>query len=88
MSQRIANLFLLWVLQSGILLSLALYKPEMHIEHEEVRQEVSILRAIVDLTMSDKVLAWLSVWREVHIVCIWSGQYHRHPKTLSSLLSH
>jgi len=26
------------------------------------------------------VLAWLSVWSEVQIVCIWSSWYHYHPK--------
>ena len=28
---------------------------------------------------SDEVLAWLSVWSEVQIVCIWSGWCHCHP---------
>jgi len=33
------------------------------------------------------VLAWLSVWSEVQIVCIWSSWCHCHPKTPSSLAS-
>ena len=30
--------------------------------------------------LSDGVLVWLSVWSEVHIVCIWSSWCHCHPK--------
>jgi len=33
------------------------------------------------------VLAWLSVWSEVQIVCIWSSWCHCHPQTPSSLAS-
>ena len=29
--------------------------------------------------MSDEVLAWLSVWSEVQMTCIWSGWCHCHP---------
>jgi len=29
--------------------------------------------------MSDKVLAWLSVWSEVQVICIWSSWCHCHP---------
>ena len=35
----------------------------------------------------DEVLVWLSAWREVQIVCIWSSWCHCHPKTPSSLAS-
>jgi len=28
--------------------------------------------------MSDEVLAWLSVWHEVQMICIWSNWYHCH----------
>jgi len=37
--------------------------------------------------MSDEVLVWLSVWRDVQIVCIWSSWRHCHPKTPLSLVS-
>jgi len=37
--------------------------------------------------MSDEVLVWLSLWREVQIVCIWSSSCHRHTQTPSSLTS-
>ena len=30
--------------------------------------------------LSDEVLVWLSVWREVQIVCVWSSQCHCIPK--------
>jgi len=29
--------------------------------------------------MSDEVLAWLSVWSEMHMICIWSRRWHCHP---------
>ena len=29
--------------------------------------------------LSDDVLAWLSVWSEVQMICIWSSWYHCHP---------
>jgi len=29
--------------------------------------------------LSDEVLAWLSVWSEVQMICIWSGWCHCHP---------
>jgi len=29
--------------------------------------------------LSDEVLAWLSVWSEVQMICIWSGRCHCHP---------
>jgi len=29
--------------------------------------------------MSDEVLAWLSVWSEVQMICIWSSWCHCHP---------
>ena len=35
--------------------------------------------------MSGQVLVWLSLWSEVHIVCIWSIWCHCHLKTTSSL---
>jgi len=25
------------------------------------------------------LLAWLSVWSEVHVICIWSSRWHYHP---------
>ena len=28
---------------------------------------------------SDEVLAWLSVWSEVQMICIWFSLYHCHP---------
>ena len=30
-------------------------------------------------TLSDEVLAWLSVWSEVQMICIWSSWCHCHP---------
>jgi len=30
-------------------------------------------------TLSDEVLAWLSVWSEVQMICIWSRWCHCHP---------
>ena len=29
--------------------------------------------------LSDEVLAWLSVWREVQVICMWSSWCHCHP---------
>ena len=29
--------------------------------------------------LSDEVLAWLSVWSEVQMICIWSSWWHCHP---------
>jgi len=29
--------------------------------------------------LSDEVLAWLSVWSKVQMICIWSSWCHRHP---------
>jgi len=29
--------------------------------------------------LSDEVLAWLSVWSEVQIICVWSSWCHCHP---------
>jgi len=29
--------------------------------------------------LSDEVLAWLSVWSEVQMICIWSNSCHCHP---------
>jgi len=29
--------------------------------------------------LSGEVLAWLSVWSEVHMICIWSNGCHCHP---------
>ena len=37
--------------------------------------------------LSDGVLAWLSVWSEVQIVCIWSSWCHCIPSTIASLKS-
>jgi len=37
--------------------------------------------------LSDEVLMWLSVWSEVHIVCIVVQLMPPHPKTSSSLAS-
>jgi len=37
--------------------------------------------------LSDEVLWWLSVWSDVHIVCIWSSWCSCHPQTPSSLVS-
>ena len=28
---------------------------------------------------SDKVLAWLAIWSEVQMICLWSGWCHCHP---------
>jgi len=44
-------------------------------------------RALAHKKMSDEVLVWLSLWREVQIVCIWSSWCHRHTQTPSSLTS-
>jgi len=35
--------------------------------------------------LSDKVLAWLSVWSEVHMFCIWFSWCH--PSSFASLKS-
>jgi len=37
--------------------------------------------------LSDRVLMWLSVWREVHMICIWSSWCHCHPSSLASVNS-
>jgi len=37
--------------------------------------------------LSDEVLLWLSVWSEVHTVCIWSSWCQCHPRTPLSLAS-
>jgi len=29
--------------------------------------------------LSDEVLSWLSVWSEMHVICIWSSWCHCHP---------
>jgi len=29
--------------------------------------------------MNDKVLAWLPVWGEMQMICIWSSWCHCHP---------
>jgi len=29
--------------------------------------------------LTDEVLAWLSVWSEVQMICIWSSWSHSHP---------
>jgi len=29
--------------------------------------------------MSGEVLAWLSVWNEVQMICVWSSWCHCHP---------
>ena len=34
--------------------------------------------------LSDEVLSWLSVWNEVHIICIWSSWCHCHPTSYPS----
>jgi len=31
---------------------------------------------------SDEVLAWLSVWSKVQMICIWSSWCHYHPQHL------
>ena len=33
----------------------------------------------VGKTLNDKVLAWLSVWSEVQMICIWFNWCHCHP---------
>jgi len=38
--------------------------------------------------MSDEVSVWLSVWSEVHVVCMWSSWCHYHRATPSSLFAH
>ena len=42
---------------------------------------------VIVCLLSDEVLAWLSVWSEVHVVCIWSSLYHSIPKP-HNLLPH
>jgi len=37
--------------------------------------------------MSGEVLAWLSVWSEVQMICIWSSWCHYHLSSLASLKS-
>jgi len=34
---------------------------------------------LVSKKLSDEVLAWLSVWSKVQMVCIWSSWCHCHP---------
>ena len=46
---------------------------------------LGVRKNIRPVKMSDEVLAWLSVWSEVQIVCIWSSWCHCHPKIPSSL---
>jgi len=29
--------------------------------------------------MNDKMLAWLSAWSKMHVICIWSSWWHCHP---------
>ena len=36
---------------------------------------------------SDEVLAWLSVWSEMQMICIWSSWCHCHPITVASAKS-
>jgi len=38
-------------------------------------------------TMSDEVLAWLSVWRDLQMIYIWSSRCHCPPSSLASLKS-
>jgi len=35
--------------------------------------------------LSDRVPAWLSVWSEMQMICIWSHWCHCHPVTPASL---
>jgi len=37
--------------------------------------------------LSGEVLAWLSVWSEVQMICVWSNWCHSHPSSLASLKS-
>jgi len=37
--------------------------------------------------LSDEVLAWLSVWSVVQMICIWSSWCHCHPSSLASAKS-
>ena len=37
--------------------------------------------------LSDEVLAWLPVWSEVQMICIWSGWCHCHPIISASVKS-
>ena len=39
------------------------------------------------LNLSDEVLAWLSVWSEVQMTCIWSSWCHCHPIISASVKS-
>jgi len=39
----------------------------------------NIITIILSQLLSDEVLAWLSVWIEVQIICIWSSWCHCHP---------
>jgi len=36
---------------------------------------------------SDDVLAWLPVWSEVQIICMWSIWFYCHPSSIASLKS-
>ena len=40
---------------------------------------LGIKKSIRSVKMSDEVLAWLSVWNEVQMTCIWSSWCHCHP---------
>ena len=37
--------------------------------------------------LSGEVLAWLSVWSEVQMICIWSSWCHCHPSSLAPVKS-
>jgi len=37
--------------------------------------------------LGGEVLAWLSVWSEVQMICIWSSWCHCHPSSIASLKS-
>ena len=47
------------------------------------RQEEHLARK----KLSDWVLAWLSVWSVVQMICMWSGWCHCHPSSLASVKS-
>jgi len=47
----------------------------------------SALTLLVHLVGRGMVLAWLSVWNEVQMICIWFSWCHCHPSSLVLLKS-
>ena len=67
--------------RQGQIFSSDIYQLHYYQPHWRDRFAFSALTMLVGLqeghrarkNLSDEVLAWLSVWGEVHVICIWSG---------------